>query len=114
MSEFGGLWKHKNNQHDLYPRRQNVAAQVAEELKMVTYATPPMEECRTRIYVGKGMSREGLVAAVVGHHVPPGLDRHLLPLAVVRKVGQVHGVRAVHHVHLEQGGGSEWREGEGG
>ena len=30
----------------LYPRRRNVAAQVVEELKMVTYATPPMEEHR--------------------------------------------------------------------
>ena len=27
-----------------YPRRRNVAAQVAEELKMVRYAIPPMEE----------------------------------------------------------------------
>ena len=25
----------------LYPQRQNVAAEVAKELKMVTYATPP-------------------------------------------------------------------------
>ena len=32
----------------LYPRRQNVAAQVAEELKTVTYATPPMEERRKK------------------------------------------------------------------
>ena len=32
----------------LYPRRWNVAAQVAEELKMVTYATPPMEERRKK------------------------------------------------------------------
>ena len=41
MSEFGGLWKHRNNQHALVPQRQNVAAQeVAVELKMVTYATP--------------------------------------------------------------------------
>ena len=31
---------------DLYPRRRNVAAQVAEELKMATYATPLMEEHR--------------------------------------------------------------------
>ena len=30
----------------LYTRRRNVAAQVAEELKTVTYATPPLEECR--------------------------------------------------------------------
>ena len=28
----------------LYPGRRNVAAQVADELKTVTYATPPMEE----------------------------------------------------------------------
>ena len=32
----------------LYPRRWNVATQVAEELKTVTYATPPMEACRER------------------------------------------------------------------
>ena len=32
----------------LYPRRWNVAAQVAEELKMVTYATPLMEERRKK------------------------------------------------------------------
>ena len=32
----------------LYPQRWNVAAQVAEELKMVTYATPPMEESRKK------------------------------------------------------------------
>ena len=30
----------------LHPQRQNVAAQVAEELKTVTYATAPMEERR--------------------------------------------------------------------
>ena len=32
----------------LYPRRWNVAAQVAEELITVTYATPPMEERRNK------------------------------------------------------------------
>ena len=34
----------------LYPRRRNVAAEVAEELKTVTYATPqaPMEERRKK------------------------------------------------------------------
>ena len=32
----------------LHPRRRNVAAQVAEELKTVTYATPPMEERRKK------------------------------------------------------------------
>ena len=32
----------------LYPRRRNVAAHVAEELKTVTYATPPMEERRKK------------------------------------------------------------------
>ena len=47
MSEFGGLWKHENNHMHLYPRRQNVAAQVAEELITVTYATP-MEERRKK------------------------------------------------------------------
>ena len=35
----GGLWKHKNNQHALVPpRRWNVAAQEAEELKTGTFA----------------------------------------------------------------------------
>ena len=33
MSEFGGLWKHENNQHALYPRRRNVAAQVDGGIK---------------------------------------------------------------------------------
>ena len=33
---------------NIYPWRWNMAAQVAEELKMVTYATPPMEERRRR------------------------------------------------------------------
>ena len=45
MSEFGGLWKHeKITRMHLYPRRRNVAFEVAEELKTVTYATPPVEE----------------------------------------------------------------------
>ena len=48
MPEFGGLWKHENNQHALVPRRRNVAAQVAEELKTVTHATHPMEERRRK------------------------------------------------------------------
>ena len=51
MLEFGGFWKHKNNQHALgvlYPRRWNVAAQVAEALKTVAYATLHMEERRER------------------------------------------------------------------
>ena len=46
MSEFGRLWKHENKQMHVYPRRRNVVAQVSEELKTVTYATPPMEERR--------------------------------------------------------------------
>ena len=32
----------------LYPRRRNVATQVAGELKTVTYATPRMEERRKK------------------------------------------------------------------
>ena len=32
----------------LYHRRRNVAAQMAEELKTVTYVTPPMEESRKK------------------------------------------------------------------
>ena len=38
----------------MYHRRQIVAAQVAKELKTVTYATPPMEECRKRTRKKKG------------------------------------------------------------
>ena len=30
----------------LYPRRRNVAGQVADEIKTITYATPPMEAHR--------------------------------------------------------------------
>ena len=52
MSEFGGIWKHENNQHALVTRRRNVAALVAEELKTVICATPPMEERRREIYQG--------------------------------------------------------------
>ena len=49
MSEFVGLWKHENTQHALVPPNgRNVAAEVAEELKTVTYATLPMEERRNR------------------------------------------------------------------
>ena len=49
MSEFGGLCKHENNQHALVtPEDGNVAAQVAEKLKTVIYATPPMEERRKK------------------------------------------------------------------
>ena len=33
---------------DLYPRIRNEAAQVAEKLKTVTYASPPMEEPRKK------------------------------------------------------------------
>ena len=43
MSAFGGLWKHENNQRELVPPKKE-CAQVAEELKMVTYTTHPMEE----------------------------------------------------------------------
>ena len=46
ISEFGGLWKHENNSMHLYPWRWNVAAQMVEELKTVTYATSPMEKQR--------------------------------------------------------------------
>ena len=48
MSEFGGLWKDANNQNALVPPK--TAAQVAEELKTVTYATPHMEERRHFYY----------------------------------------------------------------
>ena len=32
----------------LHPQRRNVTAQMAEELKTATYATPPMEERRRK------------------------------------------------------------------
>ena len=48
MSEFGGLLNHENNQHALVPPKMECAAQVAEELKTVTYATPLMEERRKK------------------------------------------------------------------
>ena len=49
MSEFSGLWKRtKITGKHLYLHKQNAAAQVAEELKTVTYATPPMEERRKK------------------------------------------------------------------
>ena len=48
MSEFGGLWKQKYPACICTPRIQNVAAQVAEDFKTVTYATPPMEERRKK------------------------------------------------------------------
>ena len=37
----------------LYPRRQKVAAQVAKELKTVTYITPPMEERSIFLKLGR-------------------------------------------------------------
>ena len=55
----------------LYPRRQNVAAQVMEELKTVTlYATPPMEERRkkrktyfqTAIFLTKALLKQSKTA----------------------------------------------------
>ena len=51
MSKFGGLWKHKNNQHALVvvpPKTEYVTDQVAEEFKAVTYATRPMDERRKK------------------------------------------------------------------
>ena len=42
----------------LYHRRQNVAAQVVEELKTVTYATPPMQERRKKISSDFGLSTQ--------------------------------------------------------
>ena len=55
MSEFGGLRKHENSQW-------NVAAQVAVELKTVTYATLPMEERRKtkkeNVTPGRQLARE--------------------------------------------------------
>ena len=42
MSEFGGLWKHENNQHTLVPPKTECACPA------VTYATPPMKERRKK------------------------------------------------------------------
>ena len=47
---------------NLYPQRRNVAAQVAEKFKTVTYATSPMEERRRR------RRRSGLTALKTKHH----------------------------------------------
>ena len=47
----------------LCPRRRNLAAQVAEELKTVTYATPPLEERG-----GKRTEKVATVAATVMHN----------------------------------------------
>ena len=60
--------------HLLYPRRRNVAAQVAEELKTVTYAKPPpMEERRnlkkkkmTHSFGGVSLHRLGTGPHVLG------------------------------------------------
>ena len=47
LSQFSGNYGNtKITSMHLYSRRRNVAAQVVEELKMVTYATLPMEERR--------------------------------------------------------------------
>ena len=48
MSEFDGLWKHEITSMHLYPRKRNMPAQVADELKTVTHATPHMEEQKER------------------------------------------------------------------
>ena len=49
MLEFGGLWKHENNQHALVPPKTECGfPSGAEELKTVTYATPPREERRKK------------------------------------------------------------------
>ena len=45
----GGLYGNtKITSMHFYPQRWNVAAQVVEELKMVIYATSPMEERRKK------------------------------------------------------------------
>ena len=47
-----GWWRTLNGERDSkgkYPRRRNVAAQVAaDKLKAITYATPPMEQRRKK------------------------------------------------------------------
>ena len=48
INNFNNLFSEGENQLTYHPRRRNVAAQVAEELKTVTYATPPMEERRKK------------------------------------------------------------------
>ena len=51
MSELGGLWKHENHQHALVPpKTERVAAQVAEELTAVTYATPSYGGTQKKIF----------------------------------------------------------------
>ena len=70
MSEFSGLWYTKITSMHLYPRRSNVAAEVAEELKTVTYATPPMEERRKK---KKGaLFHVSLSSSCEAHSVAPG------------------------------------------
>ena len=49
----------------LYPQRRDVAAQVAEELNTVTYATPPMEERRKKTWTEVHGRPGGLVKAGV-------------------------------------------------
>ena len=44
MSEFGGLWKHENNQHALVPPKTECGCPNGGGIKTITYATPPMEE----------------------------------------------------------------------
>ena len=58
VSEFGGLWKYKSNQHALVPPKTEYGGPNGEGLKTVTYATPPMEECggRRSVLVGKYIS----------------------------------------------------------
>ena len=48
MSEFGGLWKHKNNQHALVPPKKECGCPSGGGMKTATYATPPMEERRKK------------------------------------------------------------------
>ena len=48
MSEFGGLWKHENNPHELVPVKMECGCPSGGGFKIiknpVTYATPLMEK----------------------------------------------------------------------
>ena len=56
----------------LYPRRRKVAAQVTEELKMVTYAKTPMKERRrrTRRFAGGSCHKSKCVVPVSAYAAP--------------------------------------------
>ena len=93
----------------LYPRGWNVAAQVAEELKMVTYATPPMEEHRK----GKKMIKRYCFLWAVGAtgHVHGGeAEDHLLG-DVSHHCHHLRHLVALCAHRPHHGGGLQWQPG---